>query len=87
MDCEFLLSVDDDGEGGVAEDLALQVVGCGEELCGGGAEKGVGVAVAVAGCVVSAGDELRAGAGECGDALMELRCGLRRREEVARGAR
>jgi len=35
--CEF----DGDCEGGVAEYLALQIVGCGEELGGGGAEEGV----------------------------------------------
>ena len=58
MDSSSCCGADGDGEGGVAEDLALQIVGCGEELCGGGAEEGVGVAIAVAGCVVAAGDEL-----------------------------
>ena len=69
---QFLLCAYGDGESGVAEDLALQIVGRGEELRGGGAKEGVGVAVAVTGCVVAAGDEFRARAGECGDSLMEL---------------
>ena len=47
MDSSSCCGVDGDGESGVAEDLALQVVGRGEELCGGGAEESVGVAVAV----------------------------------------
>ena len=69
---EFLLAFDDDGEGGVAKDLALQVVRGGEELCSGGAEECVGVAVAFAGCVFAARDKLGASFGERGHSIVQL---------------
>ncbi len=69
---EFKLVADGDCEGGVAEDLALQVVRGGEELFCGGSEKGVRVAVAVAGGVIAASDELRSGIDESCHSLMKL---------------
>ena len=57
------MSVDDDGEGGIAEDLALKVVRGGEELGCGSAEESVGVAVAFARGIVAAGDQLGARVG------------------------
>ena len=45
---EFAGVVDCDCESGVAEDLALEIVRCREELFRGGPQKGVGVAIAVA---------------------------------------
>ncbi len=87
MDCEFLLRVDDNGEGRIAEDLALQLVRRGEELRCRGAEKRVGVTVAFAGCVVAASDELRACGGERSDSLIELLAASGGEQRLRRRAR
>jgi hypothetical protein len=69
---QLILILDNDGEGGIAKDLPLEFVRCGEKLCGGSAQNGISVPVALAGCMIAAGDKLSAGTDKRVDPLMEL---------------